>query len=434
MKKSKLILPVLAPAMVLAGSLLANNTYAAETGLRIDVTDSSSNTCEIYQFGVEPFNSLNAACEESYGSYDPETSTLTIGEGSNGKTVYIYGVSADGSVTVKRDGEIHLTELHSTRELEFDFESEAKDNMPLFDDLLIEEIVGDGEDADHLPGSFTLKSGDFHLAKSTTFADVVLEKGNLSSDDYITVDSIEIKKGASLNINNGSLLVNESAKVSGGSLAILGGESAAHAITLSGEEASFSMTDGTVVLEGANVMNSHGIGSNAGNKNGNQSFTISGGKISMKNYNYGIKFSRAGEATFNGGTATFEEMSGQAVLIAGKDKDLSKAISLGKDMTISEADSIYYKEGVLQNEAGIKGKGDITITKKAADDDEDAPGSAGDDEESDVKVPDTGTLEDAKTSGALSIFAASTFVLLSVIALATAHKKHAAGHFKFDNK
>ena len=53
------------------------------------------------------------------------------------------------------------------------------------------------------------------------------------------------------------------------------------------------------------------------------------------------------------------------------------------------------------------------------------------DQEDNVKVPDTGMFS-SENGNASAIFAITTFVILSTITAAAIHKKHASGHFKYD--
>lgn len=54
-----------------------------------------------------------------------------------------------------------------------------------------------------------------------------------------------------------------------------------------------------------------------------------------------------------------------------------------------------------------------------------------DTEEEDVVVPNTGAMNQSE-GGALAIFTATTFIILSVITMIGIHKKHTSGHFKYD--
>ena len=56
------------------------------------------------------------------------------------------------------------------------------------------------------------------------------------------------------------------------------------------------------------------------------------------------------------------------------------------------------------------------------------------DSEDDIKVPDTGASINNEQGSAFYILATSTAAILSVITAAIVHKKHTAGHFKYDRK
>ena len=456
MKKSKLILPVLAPAMLLAGSLLASNTYAVETGMRIEAKKNNA-TCEIYQNGSGSYAHVYDPCDATLGSYDSENSTLTLGAGMEGYSLMIRGVYGDGNVTLKSTEDVNLDGILTYRDLVYNNAgktivtagiSSYGETLNDEGNLIVEAGTLTVNGTTHFEGA-VINDGILNVGGGLTYIDsITLNGGELNATRTIYADDLTVD-GGDLSIQDGNLGIAHKIEIKDGSIDSKS-TTGNVGITFRADNASYIQTGGSVAIEGNGGIMQDGI---QGFQTGSNTVTISDGTLTIKNIPDGINLKNNSVINFNGGTTKIENAKTHAIWIQGSEAP-KDAIRFAEGVGIKEEGiSVFWDNGdyATKSQAGIYAPEVVTITSgydydeeegapdipsdvTPGDDDEDAPGSAGEEEEeeSDVKVPDTGTLEDAKTSGALSIFAASTFILLSVIALATAHKKHAAGHFKYD--
>ncbi|MBR2658455.1 hypothetical protein IKD57_00970 [Candidatus Saccharibacteria bacterium] len=451
MKKQKLILPMLAPAMILAGGLLANNTYATETGMRIEAKKAGVVTCEIYQNGDGSFIHIFDPCDASFGSYDSDSSTLTLGAGIEGYSLQILGVYSDGNVTLKSTEGVNLDGILTDRDLVYDNAGKTITTTGLGS---FGETLNDDGNLIVEAGTLTIESDN---NSSTSFEDVIINDGVLNiGGGFINASSITLNGGElnatrtiytdDLTVNGGDLTMQDDTIGIANKIEIKDGSITAKStgenigITFRKNNASYVQTGGAVEIEGNGGTMQDGI---RGFMTGSNTITISDGTLTIKNVSEGINLKNNSVINFNGGTTKIEKTKTHAIWIQGPEAP-KDAIRFAEGVGIKEEGiSVFWDNGdyATESQAGIYAPEVVTITSGYDHDEEEGapdipsdvtPSDDEDSKKSDVKVPDTGASTNSEKGGALSIFAASTFILLSVIALATAHKKHASGHFKYD--
>lgn len=418
MKKAKYLAPLAVPTMVLAGGLFGNSTYAAGLSsvyLYYPSAEGNSTTCYL----LAPSSSSNhTMCGSDVGSYDSTTNTVTLG--NTGEAVLNIVAPTDttpDAVTIKATQNQALNYISSSADLIFD----------------IGEYKMTTSSSITSTGDITVKSGSYSVSTSGT-KNLTIDSGSYYSNDKImsTYDNL-IVNGGSYSSNTGMIWINDSIKVTGGTVS--GKE-----ITLSSiNDTKFELTGGTVNLETDGLVAISGYGDNK------TEVVISGGELNIKGANHGITL-EGSESTisFNGGTAKFTNVPTYAVHIDGNTNS-ENAIKFGQGIGIKEDHTyVFWTDDTFtdnyKNLTGIVSKYDtVTITNgytvnkfkgwDIGEIDDFDPDST---DEDGVKVPDTGVSINSEEGGALSIFAVSTFVILSIIALATTFKKRSAGHFKFD--
>ncbi len=410
MKKTKFLAPLALTAAIAAGGFIGGNTYAAGglEDIRIvhDAGNGQYESCYLY---TTSSNSAYTACDSSEGSFNTADNIITL------------GVLADNAYALNIDGTSqNPITIKATNDLDI--------NISSYSDIILD--LGENElsartyaNINNEGGTLTLKSGTFSSVFSK--CNIVINGGtfNTLTETHATIDNLTINGGTYSSSKDIFLY---------GNMKVTGGVLSASNIIINANNTSLEISGGEV-----NLANGYSAISSSLE---NTTLTISGGKLNIKNSKNGIRLYRNSVINFNGGVTTIENAPTYAIVIehaADAENDIKFATGMGiKEphtyvfWTDDTFDAAYANQtGIVTNSKTVTIAEGYTVNKfkgweigTVDFDDDDSP----------VKVPDTGANSNEEGGNALAIFAASTFVVLGVFALAIALKIHAAGHFKFD--
>lgn len=159
--------------------------------------------------------------------------------------------------------------------------------------------------------------------------------------------------------------------------------------------------------------------------------TVNDGQIEINGFEIGLEGEVQNlrqDVRFNGGVTSIKNSAKLAFSITSIVPPSGDDLIFGNNMGIEEKGvTMLEREGEIDGyyiyEKYIPAVAKATIKNLAESDDSD--------NESDIKVPDTGTIN-SKEGGALAIFTATTFIILETITAVGIYKKHTSGHFKYD--
>lgn len=341
MKKAKYLAPLAVPAMVLAGGLFGNSTYAAGPSsvyLYYSSAEENPSTCYL----LAPNNTSNyTMCESSVGSYNSETNTVTLGNtGEATLNIVVPSDATSDAVTIKATQNQSLNYITSAADLILDIgEYELTTNSSL-----------------STTKDVTVKSGSYNISTSGA-KNLTINAGNYYSNDKImsTYDNLIIN-GGSYSSKSGNIWINNNIKVTGGKL------TAKQIVLSSTDNNKFELTGGTVDIQTDDFVAISGYGDNK------TEVVISGGELNIKGANNGITL-EGSESTisFNGGTAKFTNVPTYAVHIDGNTNS-ENAIKFGQGMGIKEDHTyVFWTDDTFtdnyKNLTGIVSKYDtVTIT------------------------------------------------------------------------
>jgi hypothetical protein len=416
MKKVKFLTSLSLSAIMIAGGLLGNNTYASDDWQAVKIsydTDGQYSECSFYDTSLYP-----DYCNNEVGTFDVSQNTLTLNNiGENALTLSINGTFST-PITIKTNNDININ-IFAQSDIILDLGEHR-----LF--------PNDGMSAVNVDTNLTVKSGNISV-KSFTANNIVINGGNVTIlSSLMPWDSFAM---------NGGIASIEASSFLTGNVTITNGTLNSGEISIVKDNGKFEMTGGTVTIEKKDdIHKDEGISAFWYNNK----VIISGGKLHIKNFETGIKTLGSlgrhddNTITFDGGETIIENASKYAVY-ADDNADPENSIVFGEDMGIKEPDTyVFWRKRTVYHDSGIVPNGNtVTIAKgygyEKKEIDNTPGGDSADDkeEEADVKVPDTGVIN-SKEGGALAIFTATSFIILSVITMIGIHKKHTSGHFKYD--
>ena len=433
MKKNRnraLIATLCAAVAFASAGAISNGAYA--DGLsRIYVYDSTTSTsCNLYHE-----TDTTADCAASYGSYDTTTGVLTLGADVNGKSINIVDVSNPGnSYTIKSTGDVSANlSTPSYATITFDLgehswtqnDEDSYINMPAY-------------------GTTIIKSGTLNLVSKLSNNVLQIDGGAINTNAILAEDEAKIAttgnidakifemNGGVLNMKNVDLRVEDTIDINDGEITIenkygMGGG----VIRLSGSgDVEFNLNDGSVTLD-AKGYSRDGINA-ISTGDGSVTININGGALNINNTEKGISAdamtSKDAKVNFNGGVSTFKNSADYAVKIDHLD-DPEHAIAFGEGIGIIEP-KLYvfwidenWAEGEEYGQTGIVAENTLTIAEggkvtrhygwEIGYDDNDT-----EEEESDLKVPDTGMFSGENGNGMIMVISLGLLALVSVVVYA----------------
>lgn len=337
-------------------------------------------------------------CEESYGSYDVATGTLTLGAGVNGKSVHIVDISEPGnSYTIKASADISAglsTPGYAT--VTFDLENHSW-TQPTEDPKFFTMPTY---------GTTIVKSGTINMVDMFSNNNLTITGGsvNMSGNSAVATGGVSAgvftMNGGSLNIENGDLEIKTNAEINGGEIDIKNKYGFGGCIYLStAEGAEFNLNGGIVTVDAEGSSRSGIEGSS------NNVVTINGGKLNINNSAYGVHLNgKNSKINFNGGTTTIKNSSRYAVDLRYVN-DPENAIGFKDGIGIVEPNLYVFweddKNGTT-NWTGIVAEDTLTIAEggkvRRHYGWDIGDGDSDDNEESDLKVPDTGIFSSENSS------------------------------------
>lgn len=424
---------VLCAVAALGGVYAFGNGAYADAGsqLSISVYDGTT-SCYIYDASYE------ADCDASYGSYNIDTSTLTLGTGVNGKSVRVSDLSNPGnSYVIKSTADISASlSTPSYATITFDLgeyswtqnDSESSYlSMPTY-------------------GTTIMKSGTLNLISQFTNYNLQIDGGTINTNAVIdssdrkemTTGDVKaetfVMNGGVLNMKNGELEINN-ASINDGELMIENPYGLGGVVSVSGSgDVDFNLNGGSVTID-AKGMSKSGIDISSYN-NGNVTVNINGGVLNIKNTETGISAggvaSKNTKINFNGGVSTFKDSSRYAIKLDYSD-DPENAIAFGEDMGIVEpnlyvfwVDENYY-EGE-RGQAGIVAENTLTIAEGGTvrryygweigdgDGEDESELEVPNTDKSSPKTPDTGVFSGEGNNGIVAMISLGLLALVSGVA------------------
>ena len=330
-------------------------------------------------------------CSASYGSYNNTTKTLTLGAGINNLPNGRVEVGIDG-ITISASADIESSIYAATLGLTLDFGNYSFTDVPY--NVTDSSSVSESDFGDDL----IIENGTFNVSRISVSGPLEISGGtiNIDSDPVIAVSMKESFKmsGGTINISGCEMAIDS--KDNATDFEMLGGTiNAANIATLGiGGMDDFAVSGGTINLKSASTPAGFGIYLQEG-----KDLTIGGGDITIDGFKWGISGDNS-RIYFNGGTTTIKNSNKHTIWIVPA-KDPENDIVFGDGMGIKEDTYVFYDD----NSTGIADPGNVTITEgytyrrhygwETIDGDSD-------DDESDIKVPDTGVFS-SKNGGAIIV-------------------------------
>ena len=441
---------VMGVTIVGAGFISSSGVYAEGAGsspeqqndsgdsLRIIVDQGDSSYCSIFgDTSVEH-------CDESYGTYglslEDNLYVLNLNPAINGKGIYITindqssqddpNLTSTPSFVIRASGDIK-TDISMTGEMTATFDlGEYSWDTNLFGVLSTKNSA-----------ALAFKSGIFNAeAISAPIVAISGAKVNLTDKDHNLASGIDSSvfwmNGGSLKITDNAIVVGQRFEILGGEITINNPYGTGGNIELINDNAGFYMDGGSISIDSGGNTLLAGVCSYGENT----TVEINGGVLNISNSSNGISLAQGGTIDFNGGTTTIKNSTSRAVVI-DQAADPENDIAFGEGMGIKESDATVFwvKEGdeyaIEHSVTGIVDEGLTTIAKGYDVNRVHGWGInyADEEEESDVKTPDTGIFSgETEQSTLLAISLGMVAATTSILGLALYAAKRFAARAKFN--
>ena len=411
------------PAAVLAAAVIPTLGFgglaSATTSEYISVYGGElSESCYIYD---ESASSFRTPCDESYGSYDLATGTLTLGSGVNAAESVTVNLGSTATITSNDDINIDQISIAGSPIVDLKFgEYSFVGNLSVLDSSNSNITIYDGEyhfnnlranlltiDGGFVnansyissSGNFTLNNG-FVSAKTINSNDIVINGGEikLSGDSEYFGLGLNTGSTGGIEINGGDILIEGYVGISSNNT----------------DERPIKINGGTIDLKSSS--DSAGAFGIASNNGGN--IEISGGDITIDGFEWGIS-GQKNKIYFNGGTTTIKNSSRHSVWITDA-TDPENDIVFGANMGIKEDTYVFYNDdstGIAAPEGATVASG-YTYRKHYGweiNDEEDVSPTVPDTSDA-PKTPDTGAFSDTLKNATLIAISLSSLVTISIAA------------------
>lgn len=407
MKKQKKISVLVACAAVAAAgySFMANGGIASAAGheyIYFKTRSEGVQDVTICKFYDSSTASNYDDCDVSYGSYDSTSKTLTLGSGINNLPNGRVEISTNG-VVVTANANIESAINAALMGITLDFGSYSFTDVPykITDSSTISES--------DFGNDLVIESGAFNIPRISVSGPLEISGGiiNINSNPVIAVSMKESFKmsGGTINISECGMAIDSKDYAS--DFEMTGGTINVADIATSGVNGmdNIIISDGTLNLKSASAPAGFGFSLKKG-----KDLTIDGGEITIDGFKWGISGNNS-KIYFNGGTTIIKNSVMHTIWIVPA-VDPENDIVFSNGMGIKEDTYVFYDD----NSTGIAEPGNVTIAEgysyrkhygwETIDGDTD-------NDESDVRVPDTGAFG-GESGGVVAIMAS----LGAVVALA----------------
>lgn len=356
MKKQTLVsAAVSAAAMMplLGASGLVSATGTETISVSTTTASGGTETCYIYDSAASSFRT---PCESSWGSYDSEAKTLTLGPGINADEL-------EKSISIQLESPFTI---NSTSDIKADITgplTPVETATFAFGQYSLTGKIGGFNNS-----SLVIDNGTYHI-DSLYVGDLTINNGTIESDYNIRLSGSLVMDGGSvvakeirannIIISGGEINIDGDNEYYGlglaldatGNIKIDGGD-----ITVKGPsglishgEGIININDGTISLIGSGIA-AFGINSDEG-----KNIIINGGDLTIDGFEWGIS-GRGNKIYFNGGTTTIKNSTEHTIWITDA-TDPENDIVFSDGMGINGNTYVFYND----DSTGIADPGEVII-------------------------------------------------------------------------